>query len=117
MGLTKLASLEELYVSHNAITSISGLDSNLRLRVIDISNNQISHLTNLSHLKQLEEVWASGNQLSSFDEVEKELGECEHLSTVYLEGNPLQLKQPALYRNKVRLAVPRIKQIDASKLD
>jgi protein phosphatase 1 regulatory subunit 7 len=39
----------------------------------------------------------------------------EELETVYFEGNPLQRNQPALYRNKVRLALPQIVQIDASK--
>jgi protein phosphatase 1 regulatory subunit 7 len=34
---------------------------------------------------------------------------------VYFEGNPLQTNGPALYRNKVRLALPNIKQIDASE--
>jgi hypothetical protein len=36
---------------------------------------------------------------------------------VYFEGNPLQTRAPALYRNKVRLALPQIMQIDASKPD
>ena len=82
--------------------------------MIDISSNQISQLTNLKHLEHLEEFWASSNQLSSFDEVEKELADKKELTTVYFEGNPLQTKSPALYRNKVRLALPQIKQIDAS---
>jgi protein phosphatase 1 regulatory subunit 7 len=47
--------------------------------------------------------------------VEKELRDKEELETVYFEGNPLQRQQPALYRNKVRLALPQIVQIDASK--
>lgn len=114
-GLSALENLEELYVSHNAITHISGLENNKNLRVLDVSNNQISKLENLSHLSHLEELWASSNQLSSFDEVERELKDKEELNTVYFEGNPLQTKSPALYRNKVRLALPQIKQIDASE--
>ena len=47
--------------------------------------------------------------------MEAELGGIEGLETVYFEGNPLQLSGPALYRNKVRLALPQIKQIDASE--
>lgn len=113
-GLDSLPNLEELYISHNALTQISGLDSNKNLRVFDISSNQISQLTNLKHLEHLEELWASSNLLSSFDEVEKELADKKELNTVYFEGNPLQTKSPALYRNKVRLALPQIKQIDAS---
>ncbi len=116
-GLSSLANLEELYVSHNALSSISGLETNRKLTTLDISNNQISHLENLSHLKHLEELWASNNQISSFEEVEKELKDKEELQTVYFEGNPLQTRSPALYRNKVRLALPQVQQIDASKFD
>ncbi|KAL8863353.1 MAG: hypothetical protein Q9178_000033 [Gyalolechia marmorata] len=113
-GLDALVNLEELYISHNALTHISGLDHNRRLRVLDISSNQIPHLANLKHLECLEELWASSNELSSFEEVEKELADKKELNTVYFEGNPLQTKSPALYRNKVRLALPQIKQIDAT---
>ena len=52
--------------------------------------------------------------IQSFDEVEKELADKKELKTVYFEMNPLQLKNPALYRNKVKLALPQIQQIDAS---
>ncbi|KAL2007842.1 hypothetical protein VTN00DRAFT_7824 [Thermoascus crustaceus] len=113
-GLSNLKNLEELYISHNALTSLSGLESNTNLRVLDFSNNQVSKLENLSHLKHLEELWASNNQLSSFEEVERELKDKEELKTVYFEGNPLQTKGPALYRNKVRLALPQVMQIDAT---
>ena len=94
---------------------MSGLDSNVNLRVLDVSNNQITHLTNLDNLEHLEELWASSNLLQSFDEVERELAGKRELNTVYFEMNPLQLKNPALYRNKVKLACPQVQQIDASK--
>lgn len=87
-----------------------------KLRVLDISNNEIEHLTNLAGIApDLEELWASSNKLESFEEIEKELGDKEKLETVYFEGNPLQRAAGAMYRNKVKLALPRIKQIDASK--
>jgi protein phosphatase 1 regulatory subunit 7 len=46
--------------------------------------------------------------------VEKQLGDKQNLETVYFEGNLLETRQPVLYRNKVRLALPRVKQIDAT---
>ena len=84
--------------------------------MLDISNNQISNLTNISHLKNLEELWASSNKLSSFEEVERELRDKENLNTVYFEGNPLQLSNRVTYRNKLRLTLPQVMQIDASEL-
>ncbi|KEF53243.1 uncharacterized protein A1O9_10691 [Exophiala aquamarina CBS 119918] len=116
-GLGSLTNLEELYVSHNAITEISptSLSNNHKLRVLDISNNLITRLEHIGHLKHLEELWASSNKISDFREVERELADKEHLDTVYFEMNPLQLAGPALYRNKVRLALPQVSQIDASE--
>ena len=114
-GLSDLPNLEEVYISHNALTEISGLDSSLNLRVLDISNNQIQHLSGLKQLQKLEELWASSNLLNSFEEVEQELRNQKELNTVYFEANPLQLRNPALYRNKVRLALPQIEKIDASE--
>lgn len=96
------------------MTDLSGLEKNTALHVLDISNNQVSHLEHLGTLKNLEELWASNNQLASFEEVERELKDKEKLQTVYFEGNPLQMNGPAVYRNKVRLALPQIAQIDAS---
>ncbi|KAJ5278786.1 Leucine rich repeats (2 copies) [Penicillium angulare] len=113
-GLSALPNLEELYLSHNAVTDLSGLEKNTTLRVLDFSNNQVSHLEHLSTLKNLEEVWGSNNQLASFEEVERELKDKEKLETVYFEGNPLQTKGPAVYRNKVKLALPQISKIDAT---
>ncbi|CAI7620409.1 unnamed protein product [Penicillium manginii] len=115
-GVSNLPNLEELYLSHNAITDLTGLENNTALRVLDFSNNQVSHLEHLSSLKNLEELWASNNQLASFDEVERELKGKENLQTVYFEGNPLQMNGPAVYRNKVKLALPQIVQIDATYL-
>ncbi|KAF2675550.1 L domain-like protein [Microthyrium microscopicum] len=113
-GLSALTSLEELHISNNLLTSITGLESNTNLRVIDISSNAIAHLSGLDSLVNLEELWASGCQLASFEEVESQLKDKKELKTVYFEGNPLQTRQPVLYRNKVRLALPQVVQIDAT---
>ncbi|KAK2029961.1 protein phosphatase 1 regulatory subunit SDS22 [Colletotrichum zoysiae] len=112
--LADAPSLEELYISHNALTSLAGIERNEKLRVVDISNNAVTSVKGLGPLKNLEELWASYNQIADFNEVEKELRDKEHLTTVYFEGNPLQLRGPAVYRNKVRLALPQLSQIDAT---
>jgi protein phosphatase 1 regulatory subunit 7 len=115
-NLETLTALEELWLGKNKITEIKNLYSLTNIRVLDISNNQISKLENLSHLTHLQEFWASSNRLSSFQEVEQELRDKAELETVYFEGNPLQTQGPAVYRNKVRLALPQVQQIDASEL-
>lgn len=69
----------------------------------------------MGSLKHLENLWASNCKLDSFAELERELKDKEVLSEVYFEGNPLQKQNPVLYRNKVRLALPQVTKIDASK--
>ena len=83
--------------------------------MLDVSGNRIVALRGLAPLAALEELWASDNRLASFAEVERELADKAELQTVYFEGNPLQRDSGATYRNKVRLALPRIRQIDASR--
>jgi protein phosphatase 1 regulatory subunit 7 len=114
-GLDALPQLEELYISHNALTTLSGLENTKALRVLDISNNKIEKLEGVGHLEEIEELWASYNLFEDFAEVERELGGKKALTTVYFEGCPLQLRGPAVYRNKVRLALPQVLQIDASE--
>jgi len=113
--LSALPNLTDLYISHNAIDSLEPLSSSHSLHIIDVSSNPITSLRGLETHKEIEEVWASNCQLGSFEEVEEVLADKTDLTTVYFEGNPLQLRQPVLYRNKVKLALPNIKQIDASK--
>ena len=56
----------------------------------------------------------SHNQLSDLQEIERELKSVSTLETIYLEGNPCQAKEGAHYRRKVILALPQIKQLDAT---
>ena len=114
--LKDVPQLEELYISHNMLESLEGLEHNTKLHILEISNNKIASLKGLGPLVELEELWASYNLIADFAEVERELADKKGLTTVYFEGNPLQLRGPALYRNKVRLTLPQVKQIDASEL-
>lgn len=113
--LREVPQLEELYVSHNMLESLQGLEGNTKLRVLEISHNKVKTLEGIGPLAELEEFWASYNHIDDIAGVEKELADKKALTTVYFEGNPLQLRSPALYRNKVRLALPQVQQIDASK--
>ncbi|KAF3913992.1 Internalin-A [Orbilia brochopaga] len=115
-GLDGLTNLKELYVSHNAIVDLSGLGNTPNIEILDVTHNELKSIKGIEHLVHLAEFWASENEISSFQEVEEVLKDKQELETVYFEANPLQKVSPATYRNKVRLALPQIKQIDASKL-
>ncbi|KAG8827992.1 hypothetical protein FRB91_003743 [Serendipita sp. 411] len=113
-GLDKLINLEELYISHNGLEKIEGLENNLKLTTLDVGNNQITAVEGVSHLKDLQEFWASYNQIADIKTLDKELGGLSRLETVYLEGNPAQRAEMANYRRRIMIALPQVKQIDAT---
>ena len=83
------------------------------MRVLDLSNNKISHIERISHLFELEEFWANDNLINdSFDHLSYLFKPIPNFKTIYLEGNPIE-KSSTQYRLKLKLALPRIKQIDA----
>lgn len=108
--------LEELYLSHNAITTegaslATGLALEFsQLSILDLSRNQLTSCQPFGHLSTLEELWLSGNEIASFDTVEP-LATLQ-LDTIYLEYNPLQ--SDPLYRKKLAAMIPSLKQIDAN---
>ncbi|KAI0925989.1 hypothetical protein AcW1_008276 [Taiwanofungus camphoratus] len=113
-GLDSLKNLEELYLSHNGIERLEGLEHNHKLRTLDIGNNFVPLLENISHLSSLEELWINDNTITTLRDLEPQLKHISCLETIYLEGNPVQKDEGANYRRKVILALPQIKQLDAT---
>ncbi|ORY25645.1 putative nuclear regulatory subunit of Glc7p type 1 protein serine-threonine phosphatase [Naematelia encephala] len=113
-GLEGLVNLEELYLSHNGLERIEGLENNTKLKTLDIGNNIIKQIEGISHLSQLEEFWASYNKIPHLSALDSQLAHLQNLETVYLEGNPCQTNDMAGYRRKIILALPQVKQIDAT---
>jgi protein phosphatase 1 regulatory subunit 7 len=112
-GIETLPQLTELYVSDNKIPSLSPLSHNTKLEILDFQSNPITSLEGLENLAALENVWASNCQVADFREIERALRDKEKLEEVYFEGNPVQKREPVLYRNKLRLALPQVAKIDA----
>ncbi|SJM86800.1 probable protein phosphatase 1 regulatory subunit SDS22 [Zygosaccharomyces bailii] len=115
-GLEELENLEELYLSHNHLTKIEGLENNKKLTILDITSNTITKLENLKHLTHLTDLWASFNKIDqSFESIGEELGNLPKFETIYLEGNPIQLKNETSYRRKLVMNLgPSLQKIDAT---
>ncbi|GLB40197.1 putative thiamin pyrophosphokinase, catalytic domain [Lyophyllum shimeji] len=113
-NLEELENLEQLYLSHNGIERLENLEHNTKLTTLDVGNNFIPSIENISHLTSLEELWISGNQIPDLTSLVPQLGGMKSLETLYLEANPCQTKDMTGYRRKVMLALPQLKQIDAT---
>ncbi|KAK2462979.1 hypothetical protein APHAL10511_005031 [Amanita phalloides] len=113
-GLEGLDSLEQLYLSHNGVKKLEGLETNLNLTTLDVGNNIVEALERVSHLRNLTELWMNNNKIPDLHALERELRSVTTLETLYLEGNPCQLSDMTGYRRKIMLALPQLKQIDAT---
>lgn len=56
----------------------------------------------------------NGNQIPNLHALEGQLGSISTLQTLYLESNPCQAADMTGYRRKIILALPQLKQIDAT---
>ena len=56
----------------------------------------------------------SNNEIPDLRGLEPQLKHIKTLTTLYLEGNPCQKTDMANYRRKIQLALPQLKQIDAT---
>lgn len=56
----------------------------------------------------------NGNKIPDLQTLEPHLGGLATLETLYLEANPCQTKDMTGYRRKIMLALPQLKQIDAT---
>ena len=67
IGLNLQIELKELDLSNNYIKEISGLENLVNLRVLRLSSNQISETKGLEHLVNLEELYLNGNWIKEVE--------------------------------------------------
>ena len=56
----------------------------------------------------------NGNKIPDLTALESELKPLPNLTTLYLEANPCQTNDMTGYRRKIQIALPQLKQIDAT---
>ena len=128
-----VSTLEELYLSHNAITdegAISGLLSSssssnnnnddtttpspfTMLTTLDLSRNRLTSTKPFAKLTTLVDLWISGNDIKTFNDID-ELRLLTKLDSIYLEYNPLDKEFD--YRKRLAEMIPSLTQIDANKI-
>ncbi|RCN45576.1 leucine Rich repeat-containing domain protein [Ancylostoma caninum] len=69
-GLSTLTKLTHIYLVHNKITEIKGLDSLLELELLELGDNRIKKIENISHLVKLRELYLGKNKLTKIEGLE-----------------------------------------------
>jgi protein phosphatase 1 regulatory subunit 7 len=152
-GLEGLENLEDLYLSHNGIIRMEGLEHNVRWLGVKFFSS-LSVLINLAktedarfgpqcrsrdrkyitsyllsramgtfstsmhreisiHSPDMSRAQLNQNRIPTLQALEPQLRTISTLETIYLEDNPCQ-KADVNYRRKIMLALPQLKQIDAT---
>lgn len=96
-GLSQLAGLEELYLSHNGIAwtearededrELGGLVHLTALNTLDLASNHVTTLSGLQCMTALVDLWLNDNQIEHVTALHA-LTTLTQLDTLYIEGNP-----------------------------
>ena len=87
-ALSKLESLQELYLQNNAITAIYYLDGLTNLRGLNLAYGIICDISPLQHFVQLEYLNLAQNKITDIEPLVNNVGLSQG-ATVILEDNPL----------------------------
>lgn len=136
--LQALPSLQELYASHNAISSLDGVLSPSpstaqqpgqiqsqgqehvyvpRLTLLDLGANRLPSLSlcSMSSCVSLQELWLNDNQIDNWTDIRAILPSFKGLKTIYLERNPVQAQCASAqeYKQNILTLCPNLEQLDA----
>ena len=108
--------LEELYLGHNGLHSVDGLQHLAQLRVLDLAGNQLKSLEGLCPLVSIEDLWCNDNEVPEWSEVDM-LRVLPRLTCLYLERNPIwHPDRVPIYKEKVLTILPNLRQLDSEDL-
>jgi protein phosphatase 1 regulatory subunit 7 len=111
-GACLFPALEELYLGHQGISVLEGLDALPSLRTLDVSGNPIARLGGLLHCAQLTDLWAGYTRVATFPDALEGVVGLPALRVLYLEHTPLAADRE--YRMRLQRTLPLLQQLDAN---
>lgn len=117
-GLKELKNLKRLSLGRNAIRKLEQLDIP-QLEELWISYNKIDKLSGLDKLKNLKVLYMSNNQISNWTEIERLANQCPELQDVLFIGNPIFTNAPSEqdYRYMMLQRLPKVTKLDGTPVD
>lgn len=117
-GLKELKNLKRLSLGRNAIRKLEQLDIP-QLEELWISYNKIDKLSGLDKLKNLKILYMSNNQISNWTEIERLANQCPELVDVLFINNPIYNNAPSEqdYRYMMLQRLPKLTKLDGTPVD
>mmetsp|Transcript_54375 Transcript_54375/g.62525 ORF Transcript_54375/g.62525 Transcript_54375/m.62525 type:complete len:214 (+) Transcript_54375:37-678(+) len=117
-GLKELKNLKRLSLGRNAIRKLEQLDIP-QLEELWISYNKIDKLSGLDKLKNLKVLYMSNNQISNWTEIERLANQCPELQDVLFINNPIFNSAPSEqdYRYMMLQRLPKVTKLDGNPVD
>ena len=118
-SLLGMSNLTKLSLGRNEIKRIENLDSvSSTLRELWISHNHIEKLSGIENLKQLKVLYIAHNRIESWDEFDK-LKKLPQLEDLLFMGNPLEKNCENIhtYYSNVIQRLPNLKILDGKRVD
>jgi dynein light chain 1 len=111
-SLAGLDKLEILSVGRNCLKRLDGLEAVCNtLQELWVSYNALEKLAGIERCSHLRVLYASNNKIKDWAEVERLAG-LEHLEDLLLVGNPICGDDEAVYRAGVLRRLPQLKKLD-----
>ena len=108
------ATLTDLNINFNAVTSLAGLAQCRALRKLYASHNRVREIEPIADLCQLRSLGLFSNRVQALDAAAAVLQRLPELRTLELGGNPCAF-QPR-YRHAIVTALPHLEELDGDKL-
>lgn len=103
--------LEALWLNHNKLESITGVEKNFRLKILAVSNNRLSSLDiSIQNMKFLQELYLNNNKLRNLDLNLNIIKPLSFLKILNMFANPIA-EEPE-YRSRVIFALPSVDVLD-----
>lgn len=117
-GLKELKKLKVLSLGRNLLRKLEQLDIP-GLEQLWISYNKIDKLTGLDKLKNLKVLYMSNNNISSWGEIDRLANQCPELTEVLFYNNPIctEAASPKEYRLNLLARMPKLTRIDGVQVD
>ena len=106
--------MSTLTISHNLLSSVTGIRHCVSLKNLDVSSNQIKHtedLDDLLELPNLVNLDLKKNQIDDHANVLSFFGKMRQLTALYLQGNPC-VRFISQYRKNMTVTLPNLTYLE-----